>query len=217
MRSERVYGLERRQTAGDCQLSLCVMPRVTVSLLALFFFFPPPIRPCFVWSQYTISFFSPPFFPLFCFFSKISESPMERTCRAMTNETTLTLAAALLGSTYFLYCKLLKSAKLRLPGGYSVDWQAVEVKVSAPQWQLVHYDAPKCRSLAGPTRSMEKRSNGEWVVRRAPALLPWNRHDPRHLPPRQKGQFPCVWWGDRVPFSLSFSLRTLFCYLIKIG
>ncbi|KAF1760494.1 hypothetical protein GCK72_008743 [Caenorhabditis remanei] len=53
----------------------------------------------------------------------------------MTNETALTLAAAVIGSTYFLYCKLLKTAKLSLPNGLSVDRQAVEVKGQPGVWK----------------------------------------------------------------------------------
>ncbi|PIC40552.1 hypothetical protein B9Z55_011853 [Caenorhabditis nigoni] len=53
----------------------------------------------------------------------------------MTNETALTLAAALIGSSYFLYCKLLKSQKLSLPNGLSVDKQAVEVKGQPGVWK----------------------------------------------------------------------------------
>ncbi|CAI2349377.1 unnamed protein product [Caenorhabditis sp. 36 PRJEB53466] len=53
----------------------------------------------------------------------------------MTNEAAITLAAALLGSSYFLYCKLLKQAKLTLPHGHSVDRQAVEVKGQPGVWK----------------------------------------------------------------------------------
>ncbi|UMM25993.1 hypothetical protein L5515_005577 [Caenorhabditis briggsae] len=53
----------------------------------------------------------------------------------MTNETALTLAAAFIGSSYFLYCKLLKSQKLSLPNGLSVDKQAVEVKGQPGVWK----------------------------------------------------------------------------------
>uniref|UniRef100_A0A8R1E6U4 long-chain-fatty-acid--CoA ligase n=2 Tax=Caenorhabditis japonica TaxID=281687 RepID=A0A8R1E6U4_CAEJA len=52
-----------------------------------------------------------------------------------TLTTPLTLAAALLGSSYFLYCKLLKSAKLALPNGYSIDRQAVPVKGQPGVWK----------------------------------------------------------------------------------
>lgn len=53
----------------------------------------------------------------------------------MTNETALTLAAAVIGSSYFLYCKLLRAPKLSLPGGLSVDKQAVEVKGQPGVWK----------------------------------------------------------------------------------
>ncbi|CAI5444018.1 unnamed protein product [Caenorhabditis angaria] len=109
------------------------------------------------------------------------------------------LAAAILGSTYFLYCKLLRSTKLRLAGGYSIDQQALPVEDQPGVWKsalmdgkddVIHTFYPDVQTLHDTFLRGVKESggNGDCVGFRSSAdvdyeFLSYDRvlEDSRHL------------------------------------